>query len=50
MKNETQRLNKMRETIQRKLRGVEDAKTEIESQRDTLRGQINALEKGATAL
>ena len=46
LKTETQRLNKMRETIQRKLRSVEDQKTDTEQQRETLRGQINALERG----
>ena len=46
LKNETQRLNKMRETIQRKLRGVEDQKADTEGQRDTLKGHIGGLEKG----
>jgi hypothetical protein len=46
LKTETQRLNKMRETIQRKLRSVEDQKADTEQQRETLRGQINALERG----
>lgn len=36
----------MRETIQRKLRSVEDQKADTEGQRDTLRSQITALEKG----
>lgn len=46
LKTETQRINKMRETIQRKLRSVEDQKADTEGQRDTLRSQITALEKG----
>ena len=46
LKSETQRINKMRETIQRKLRQVEDQKSDTEGQRDTLRGQITGLEKG----
>ncbi|KAK2163802.1 hypothetical protein LSH36_74g11133 [Paralvinella palmiformis] len=45
LKAETQRLNKMRETIQRKLRMVEEQKSDIDQQRETLRGQINALER-----
>ena len=46
MKTETQRQNKMRETIQRKLRSVEDGKSDIEQQRETLKGQITGLERG----
>ena len=37
----------MRETIQRKLRGVEDSKADTEQQRETLKGQIGGLERGA---
>ena len=36
----------MRETIQRKLRSVEDAKTDTEQQKETLKSQIVALERG----
>lgn len=46
MKSETQRLNKTRETIQRKLRQVEDNKAELEFQRETYKGQILGLERG----
>lgn len=46
LKVETQRLNKMRETIQRKLRAVEDGKADTEQQRETLKGQIGGLERG----
>ena len=46
LKTETARLNKMRETIQRKLRQVEDQKGDTEQQRETLKGQINAYERG----
>ncbi|KAK3729105.1 hypothetical protein RRG08_005477 [Elysia crispata] len=45
LKTETQRQNKMRETIQRKLRSVEDGKSDIEQQRETLKGQITGLER-----
>uniref|UniRef100_A0A0B6ZHL9 Cilia- and flagella-associated protein 58 central coiled coil domain-containing protein n=1 Tax=Arion vulgaris TaxID=1028688 RepID=A0A0B6ZHL9_9EUPU len=45
LKNEAQRQQKLRETVQRKLRGVEDNKTEIEQQRETLKGQIAGLER-----
>lgn len=45
LKTETGRLNKMRETIQRKLRNVEDNKSDIERERETLRSQITGLER-----
>jgi len=45
LKQETQRLNKTRETIQRKLRQVEDGKSDLEFQRETLKGQILGLER-----
>lgn len=45
LKQETQRLNKTRETIQRKLRQVEDNKADLEFQRETLKGQILGLER-----
>jgi len=45
LKGETSRLNKTRETIQRKLRGVEDNKSEIEQQKETLKSQIVGLER-----
>ena len=46
MKGETARLNKMRETIQRKLRNVEDQKADVEQQKETLKSQIIGLERG----
>lgn len=46
LKTETQKLNKMREMIQRKLRQVEDQKADIERERETLRSQITGLERG----
>ena len=46
MRQETARLNKTRETIQRKLRTVEDSKSDLEFQRETLKGQILGLERG----
>lgn len=46
LKTEAQRLNKTRETIQRKLRQVEDLKSDTERERETLRGQITGLERG----
>ncbi|PVD31041.1 hypothetical protein C0Q70_10318 [Pomacea canaliculata] len=45
LRSETQRLGKMRETIQRKLRQVEDQKADTERQRETLRAQITGLER-----
>ena len=48
MKGETARLNKMRETIQRKLRNVEDQKADVEQQKETLKSQIIGLERGTS--
>lgn len=46
LKQDTVRLTKMREAIQRKLRAVEDQKLEVEQQKETLKSQIAGLEKG----
>ena len=46
LKQETQRLNKVREGIQRKLRDVENHKMDVEQQRETLRSQVMAMERG----
>jgi len=46
LKQETQKLNKLREGIQRKLRDVENHKVEVEQQRETLRSQVMAIERG----
>ena len=40
------KLAKLRETIQRKLRGVEDHKSEIEQDKETLKSNIIGLERG----
>lgn len=45
LKQDTLRLTKMRETIQRKLRTVEDQKGDTEQQKETLKSQIIALER-----
>uniref|UniRef100_A0A2C9K519 Cilia- and flagella-associated protein 58 central coiled coil domain-containing protein n=1 Tax=Biomphalaria glabrata TaxID=6526 RepID=A0A2C9K519_BIOGL len=45
LKNESQRQNKLRETVQRKLRTVEDSKADIEQQKELLKGQITGLER-----
>lgn len=45
LKTEAARLNRMRETIQRKLRTVEDHKSEVEQSKETLKGNITALER-----
>lgn len=45
LKSETARLNRTRETIQRKLRQVEDHKAETEQQKELLKGQITALDR-----
>ena len=46
LKTDTLRLTKMRETIQRKLRSVEEQKGDTEQQKETLKSQIIALERG----
>ena len=48
LKTETQRQNKTREAIQRRLRNVEENKADIEQQRETLKGQITGLERGGS--
>ena len=40
---ETQRLTKMRETIQRKLRTTEDMKADVEQQKETLKGACHCM-------
>jgi len=45
LRQETQRLNKLRETIQRKLRDTENHKADVEQQRETLKGQVLAMER-----
>lgn len=45
LKSEVQRLNKLREGIQRKLRSVDDQKVEVEQQKETLKNQISGLER-----
>ncbi|KAM6443368.1 cilia- and flagella-associated protein 58 [Liasis olivaceus] len=45
MRQEIGKLTKMREVMQRKLRVVEENKTQAECERDTLKNQINGLEK-----
>lgn len=46
LKQEIARINKLREGIQRKLRGVEEQKAEIESKRESLKQQMVSLERG----
>lgn len=50
LKQDTVRLTKMREAIQRKLRAVEDQKLEVEQQKETLKSQIAGLEKGTDVI
>lgn len=45
MKQETIRLNKAREALQRRLQQTEEAKTDIEQQRETLKSNITGLER-----
>ncbi|XP_031574702.1 cilia- and flagella-associated protein 58-like [Actinia tenebrosa] len=45
LKQDTVKLTKMREAIQRRLRAVEDQKLEVEQQKETLKSQIAGLEK-----
>ena len=46
LKQEIARVNRLRDGIHRKLRGVEEQKADIESQRDGLKQRIASLEKG----
>lgn len=46
LKQDSVRLTRQREAIQRKLRAIEDQKVEVDHQKETLKGQINALERG----
>lgn len=46
MKQENQRLNKLREGVQRKLRDAENSKAEIEQQKETLKTQMLSMERG----
>ena len=46
MRQDTTRLTKMREAIQRRLQTVEESKAEVEGQKETLRAQISGLERG----
>ena len=50
LKQEVQRLNKMRDAVQRRLRLVEDQKAETEQSREILKNQISSLEKGEHSL
>lgn len=50
MKQDTTRLTKMREAIQRRLQTVEESKADVEGQKETLRSQINGLERGSNVL
>ncbi|XP_053548975.1 cilia- and flagella-associated protein 58 [Bombina bombina] len=45
MRQETSKLSKVRETIQRKCRQIEEQKTDVEQQRETLKNQISGLER-----
>ena len=46
LKQEIARVNRLRDGLQRKLRGVEEQKAEMEAQRDATKQQIASLEKG----
>nr|CAB3228189.1 coiled-coil domain-containing protein 147 [Phallusia mammillata] len=50
MRQETTRLTKLRETIQRRLQLVEESKADVEGQKETLRGQISGLERELDAM
>lgn len=48
LKQEIIRVNKLREGLQRKLRGVEEQKADAESKRDALKQQMTSVERGET--
>ena len=50
LKNETAKINKLREANQRKLRTVEDQKLDVEKQKETLKSDINGLERSKCIL
>ena len=50
LKQEVVRGNKVKDGLQRKLRTVEAEKTDIESKRESLKMQINSLERGVVPL
>ena len=46
LKGDISRINKLREGLNRKLRQMEDQKSEVESSRESLRQHIASLERG----
>ena len=50
LKQEIAKVNRLRDGLQRKLRGVEEQKAEMEAQRDATKQQIASLEKGKCVL
>jgi chromosome segregation ATPase len=50
VKAEVSRVNKVRESLAKQLKKLDEAKLEVEQRRDTLRGEISALEREAEAL
>lgn len=48
MKQKISKQTKMREVLQKKLHQLEEQKADVEVERDTLKVQIPALEKGTT--
>lgn len=48
MRQKISKQTKMREVLQKKLRQLEEQKADVEVERDTLKVQIPALEKGTT--
>lgn len=48
MKQKISKQTKMREALQKKLHQLEEQKADVEVERDTLKVQIPALEKGTT--
>lgn len=49
MRQEIAKQTKMREAIQKKFHQMEDQKADVDVQRETLKAQIAALEKGERA-
>lgn len=46
LKQEVMRGNKLRDGLQKRLRSVEEQKADVESSRESLKQQINSLERG----
>jgi len=47
LRQEMLKIGKLKETVQRKLKAIEEQKIEVEHQRETLKGQLQGMERGS---